>query len=219
MKKITLLTLLMITLATVSFGQKFETAPYECWVDSLIKQPVDSSIKPVGSVVKSGNLSKFQFYNSDSIFITKNGNRAEVIPTKKGKAKIIDKRIIIKPLTKGQVEKIELKKDTTVVDESVLKNGKPSFDGDGNPIVRRKMYINTVKVFYVRFDSKVEIPAIPFTFGAKPSSETIPFILLNNNYEFKDKNDKYQVEGASTLQLDSKLLQELKIAKGKKVSN
>lgn len=204
MKKVTILAVLMITLATATFAQKFETAPYECWVDSLIK---------------TENISKFQFYNSDSIYLTKNGNRAEVVPTKKGKAKIIDKRIIIKPLTKGQVEKIEIKKDTTIVNNPVMKGGKQSFDSDGNPIVRRKLYINTVKVFYVRFDSKVEIPAIPFTFGIRPESNSLTFIPLNNNSEFKDKNDKYQVEGNATLQLDSKILQQFKVAKGKKVNN
>lgn len=204
MKKVTILAVLMITLATVSFGQKFETAPYECWVDSLIK--VES-------------ISKFQFFNSAELVLVKNGNRAEVIATKKGKAKIIDKRIIIKTLTKGQVERVEIKKDTTIVNDPVMKGGKQTFDSDGNPIVRRKMYINTVKVFYVRFDSKVEIPAIPFTFGVRPATNSVTSIHLNNNNEFKDKNDKYQVEGASALQMDLKALQEFKIAKGKKVSN
>ena len=194
----------MITLTVKVQAQRFETSNYEAWVDSLIK---------------SESLPQFQFFNSSELILVKNGNRAEVIPTKKGKAKIIDKRIIIKPLTKGQVEKVEMKKDTSIVNDPVLKNGKPSYDGDGNPIVRRKLYINTVKVFYVRFDSKVEIPAIPFTFGIRPESNSLTFIPLNNNSEFKDKNDKYQVEGNSTLQLDSKILQQFKIAKGKKVNN
>lgn len=208
MKKITYLAVLIFGLSfqKIQAQKGFETAPYECWVDSLIKPE---------------SISKFQFFNSAELVLVKNGNRAEVLPTKKGKAKIIDKRIIIKPFTKGQVEKVEIKKDTTFKDYPRLNSrGVQMYNNtDGTPLMDRHTYINSVKVFYVRFDSKVEIPAIPFTFGIRPESNSLTFIPLNQKGEFKDKNDIYQVEGNSTLQLDAKVLQQFKIAKGKKVTN
>lgn len=183
---------LILCVSKKTEAQSFQTVNFECWMDSNISE-----------------ITKFQFYNTSEITLVKNKKPVEIKATKTGKAKIIDKKIKIKPLTKCIVEKVEIKRDTTF--------GKLKLGDSGNRI--QEIFVSTQKTFWVKFDKKGEVPLVPFTFGSRPESNTILFIPLNFDNIFIYNKDIYQTNDNATLSLKKKDFEYLKIASGKSVNN